>query len=68
MIVLARQAVEHAGDGGLLRMRVNGLNMLSRVLEGSDARATHERAVRIAAQLEDEELMSRVAQCVPVRP
>lgn len=66
-IALAWRAVEHAGDGGLLRMRVNGLNMLSRVLEGPAAQETHERAARIAAQLEDEELMSRVAQCVPVR-
>jgi hypothetical protein len=66
-IELAQRAVEHAGDGGLLRMRVNALNMLSRVLEGSAALATHERAARIAAQLEDEELMTRVAQCVPAR-
>ena len=64
-ITLARAAVEHAGDGGLLRMRVQGLNMLSRVLDGAEARAVHERAGRIAAQLEDEELISRVAQCEP---
>ncbi|CAN5493183.1 hypothetical protein BH11MYX1_BH11MYX1_10330 [soil metagenome] len=32
-IDFAWRAVEHAGDGGLLRMRVNGLNMLSRVRE-----------------------------------
>ena len=64
-VELATRAVEHAGDGGLLRMRVNGLNMLSRVLDGPGAQLTHERAARIAAQLEDEELMSRVAQCSP---
>lgn len=66
-VELATRAVEHAGDGGLLRMRVNGLNMLSRVLDGPGAQTSHERAARIAAQLEDEELMSRVAQCIPAR-
>lgn len=62
-IALAHQAIEHAGDGGLLRLRVQGLNMLSRVLDGDAARAVNERAARIAAQLEDEELAFRVSQC-----
>ncbi|MFT3696688.1 MAG: hypothetical protein QM831_26340 [Kofleriaceae bacterium] len=60
----ARAAVEHAGDGGLLRMRVNALNLLTRVQDGAAARASHDRAARIAARLEDEELMTRVANVI----
>ncbi len=65
---LARGAAEHAGDGGLVRMRVMALNMLSRVLTGAEARSAHDRARRMATLLEDEDLLSRVAQCTPRSP
>jgi hypothetical protein len=57
---LARRAVDDAGDGGLIRMRVAALNMLSRVLSPESAAVVNERARRMAAQLGDEELMQRV--------
>ncbi|HEY4177362.1 MAG TPA: hypothetical protein VGM90_11035 [Kofleriaceae bacterium] len=62
---LAEEAVDAAGDGGLMRMRVMALNMLSRVLDGSRATAVNERAKRMAEALEDEDLLRRVAQSAP---
>jgi hypothetical protein len=62
---LANRAAEHAGDGGLVRMRVMALNMLSRVLGAEEASSVNERAQRMATLLEDEELASWVAQCAP---
>lgn len=64
-VTLAEHAVEAAGDGGLVRMRVMALNMLSRVLEGPQAIAVNERARRMAEALDDEDLRRRVAQSVP---
>ncbi len=63
---LARRAIDDAGDGGLVRMRVMALNMLSRILDGDEATAVNDRARRMATALEDEDLLRRVAQCVPV--
>ncbi len=63
---LAALAAQHAGDGGLIRMRVMALNMLSRVVTGEHAVTVNERARRMATLLEDEELLRRVADCVPV--
>jgi hypothetical protein len=60
---LARLAADHAGDGGLVRMRVMALNMLSRVLGPGRAHEVRARAARMAALLEDEELARRVAAC-----
>jgi hypothetical protein len=62
---LAELAVEHAGDAGLLRMRVTALNMLTRVLSGDAATATNQRARRIATVLEDEDLLNRVEWTTP---
>lgn len=62
---LAEQAVEHAGDGGLMRMRVMALNMLSRTLSGVRAASVNARARRMALLLEDEDLLSRVSHCAP---
>lgn len=59
---LARRAIDEAGDGGLVRMRVMALNMLSRIEGGSELNA---RAQRMATSLEDEDLLRRVAQCAP---
>lgn len=64
---LAERAVDHAGDGGLVRMRVMGLNMLSRTLSGARAASVNERARRMAVLLEDEDLLSRVSHCAPAR-
>ena len=63
---LAQRAADDAGDGGLVRMRVIALNMLSRVLAGEQAAIVNERAHRMATALEDEDLLRRVALCAPV--
>jgi hypothetical protein len=64
-IRLAQRAADDAGDGGLVRMRVMALNMLSRVLDGEQAAIVNARAHRMAAALEDEDLLRRVALCAP---
>ncbi len=64
---LAQRAADDAGDGGLVRMRVQALNMLSRVLQGEQAARVNERAHRMATALEDEDLLRRVALCAPPR-
>jgi hypothetical protein len=61
----ATRAIDEAGDGGLVRMRVRALNMLSRVVEPARAAEINARAHRIATMLEDEELLRRVAQSAP---
>jgi len=65
-LALAHRAVDDAGDGGLIRMRVAALNMLSRVVSPQDAALVNERARRMAAQLGDEELMQRVVHSAPL--
>jgi hypothetical protein len=62
---LAERAVEEAGDGGLVRVRVMALNLLSRILAGESAAVVNARARRMAAALEDEELLRRVRSCAP---
>lgn len=64
-IRLAERAVDDAGDGGLVRMRVMALNMLSRIVPGTRATTVHERARRMAALLEDEDLLRRVILSAP---
>jgi hypothetical protein len=61
----AQRAADHAGDGGLVRMRVMALNMLARVLPPGRAHAVNARARRMAALLEDEDLARRVAAVRP---
>lgn len=65
---LVQRAVDEAGDGGLVRMRVMALNMLSRILTGDAAAAVTARARRMATVLEDEELLRRVGHGVPTPP
>ncbi|MFT5686444.1 MAG: hypothetical protein ACI8RZ_007400 [Myxococcota bacterium] len=55
----ARASMEHAGDGGSLRMRAMALNLLARVLEGEAAESAKRRAIGIAKRLEDEALKVR---------
>jgi hypothetical protein len=62
---LARAGAEAAGDGGLVRMRVHALNMLSRIVDGDEAARINARAHRMATTLEDEDLLRRVAQSAP---
>ena len=61
----ATRAIDEAGDGGLVRLRVRALNMLSRIVDGERATEVNARAHRIATMLEDEELLRRVAQSAP---
>lgn len=65
---LAERAVDAAGDGGLVRMRVMALNMLSRLLPAPSAAAVNARAQQMATALEDEELLRRVAASAPSAP
>lgn len=50
---LAREAAEHAGDGGYVRFRVMALNLLARIVGGEEARAHRARAARLARAIED---------------
>lgn len=56
----AVRAVEAAGDGGSLRLRVMALGLLAATLEGAEAEAARGRARAIAEQLDDEELRVRL--------
>lgn len=62
---LVQRAIDEAGDGGLVRMRVMALNMLSQILPEPAAAAITERARRMAGTLEDEKLLLRLG---PRRP
>lgn len=64
-IRLANIAIDAAGDGGLVRMRVTGLNLLARLLAPDEAHAVNARARRMAEALQDEELMRRVTHVAP---
>ncbi|MEJ7600879.1 MAG: hypothetical protein WKG01_23440 [Kofleriaceae bacterium] len=64
---LAQRAVDDAGDGGLVRMRIQALNMLSRIVPAVEAEAVNARARSMAAALEDENLLRRVNLCAPLR-
>jgi hypothetical protein len=63
--VLAQRAADDAGDGGLVRMRIQALNMLSRVVPTDEAEVINARARSMAAALEDENLLRRVTLCTP---
>lgn len=57
-IELAQRAIEHAGDGGYVRLRAMGLVLLAKV---GPAKADHlARARAIATRLGDRELLARV--------
>lgn len=58
-LVHATAAVEAAGDGGSLRLRVMALKMLARVQGGEEGERTRIRAEAIARRLEDGELLYR---------
>lgn len=54
----AREAAEHAGDGGHVRMRTMALAMLVRILPGEEG--ARQRGAAMAARLEDETLRLRL--------
>lgn len=56
----AVRAVEAAGDGGSLRLRVMALGLLAATLEGEAAEAARQRARAIAERLDDEALRVRI--------
>jgi hypothetical protein len=56
----ALRAVEAAGDGGSLRLRVMALGLLAATLEGPAAAAVRQRAAAIAERLDDEALRVRL--------
>lgn len=59
---LAREACRHAGDGGHLRLRAMALAMLGRILGGVEGAEARQRAMAIAAGLDDEALRLRFEQ------
>jgi len=59
-VELALEAADHAGDGGLVRLRAMALNLASRIAIGDRAAELRARARRLSARLEDEELLARV--------
>jgi hypothetical protein len=68
---LARQhahgAIDHAGDGGLLRCRVMALDLLAHVVGGAEATVLRSRAERIRAALGQEDLLARLPSADAVR-
>ncbi len=58
-VALAREACRHAGDGGHLRLRAMALSMLGRILGGAPGAEARQRAIAIAAGLDDEALRLR---------
>lgn len=56
----ARRAIEAAGDGGSLRLRVMALGLLAATLDGDEADAVRQRATAIAERLDDEVLRVRI--------
>ena len=57
-----RDAADHAADGGFVRFRAMAFNLASRIATGDRAEVLGERARRLSARLEDEELLARVAK------
>jgi hypothetical protein len=60
----AVRAVEAAGDGGSLRLRVMALGLLAATLEDEAAAAARRRAAEIAERLDDEALRVRIERRV----
>lgn len=60
--VLANAAIGHAGDGGYLRLRAMGLQLLATILGPIEGAAARARARAIAGRLEDEELQGRISR------
>lgn len=61
-IAHAESACRHAGDGGFVRLRIAYLGLLAHIVGPPGGDAIRARAGRAARALEDEELLSRLAQ------
>ncbi len=59
-VVLAEAAIAHAGDGGYVRLRAMGLQLLARILGDEAGASARARALAIARRLEDEALLGRI--------
>jgi len=59
--IAARSACDHAGDGGYVRFRIMGLELLARLVPSDEATHIRKRTARMARYLEDEDLGRRVA-------
>ena len=59
-LAYAQSALEHAGDGGYVRLRAMGLGLLARILGDEAGAVARARALGIARRLEDEELLGRI--------
>lgn len=55
----AEASVQAAGDSGSLRLRAMALNLLAKAADGPRAQTARQRALQIAARLEDEALALR---------
>jgi hypothetical protein len=64
-VALANRALDDAGDGGFVRVRVAALNLMTRLAPTRDAAALNARARRMAIALDDDELLRRVQHCTP---
>lgn len=62
---LARRAIDHAGDGGHVRLRAMALALFARIARGEASREAHARAVAISKRLDDETLKLRLARRTP---
>jgi hypothetical protein len=58
-VALARRAADHAGDGGFVRFRILALNLLARMLDEPEASEVRARSARLAASIEDEDLLAK---------
>ncbi len=59
---LARLAADHAGDGGLVRLRVKALGLLSHMVDEPEATEVRNRAAHLTRMLEDEGLVHGAAR------
>ncbi|HEY6726471.1 MAG TPA: hypothetical protein VI197_20695 [Polyangiaceae bacterium] len=59
-IAEARRALQHAGDGGLVRFRIMALNLLARMLPEAESSAVRQRAETLSRLVEDDDLLRRL--------
>lgn len=58
----ARDAITHAGDGGLVRQRVIALGLLARVVDEPEKSRCMGRALSLASELDDRDLSARLSR------
>jgi hypothetical protein len=68
-LALARLAAGYAADGGYVRLRILALDLAAKITGGAEGDALRTRARRLAAQLEDEDLLQRIGRAAdPLLP